>query len=390
MTSWLRRFAAVGLVATAVDVGLAVALLSAGWSVVAADLVALLAAALVASTLHRLVTLRDDPFARWIREPAMFATVVVMAGVVDLVVLATVRTGEGTGADLAAKVMAVMAAAVVRAVAYRFLLFRAVRVDQDQPGLLPLEPGLRRLSLVLPAFREVDRIGPTLERIRHELGPLVGDRREELEVVVVDDGSDDGTAEAAEAAGADRVVRMERNSGKGAAVRAGVRAATGSTIAFTDADLAYGPAQVAELLVLVEAGYDMVVGSRRHTDTRTLVRAGRLREAGGRLVNLATHALLLGQYRDTQCGLKAFRADVARDLFNASTLDGFAFDVELFHLAERWRLSLAEVPVEVEHSERSTVRVVRDGARLVTDLTRIRQRSRRGGYPDRSTTEPPT
>ena len=372
------------------DVGLAVALLSAGWPVAAADLVALLGAALVARTLHRLVTLRDDPFARWIREPAMFATVVVMAGVVDLVVLAAVRTGEGTGADLAAKVTAVLAAAVVRAVAYRFLLFRAVRVDQDQPGLLPLEPGHRRLSLVLPAFREADRIAPTLERIRHELGPLVGDRREELEVVVVDDGSDDGTAEAAEAAGADRVVRMERNSGKGAAVRAGVRAATGSTIAFTDADLAYGPAQVAELLVLVEAGYDMVVGSRRHTDTRTLVRAGRLREAGGRLVNLATHALLLGQYRDTQCGLKAFRADVARDLFNASTLDGFAFDVELFHLAERWRLSLAEVPVEVEHSERSTVRVVRDGARLVADLTRIRQRSRRGGYPDRSTTEPPT
>jgi putative flippase GtrA len=390
VTSWLRRFAAVGVVATAVDVGLAVALLSAGWPVVAADPVALLGAALVARTLHRLVTLRDDPFARWIREPAMFATVVVMAGVVDLVVLATVRTGEGTGADLAAKVTAVMAAAVVRAVAYRFLLFRAVRVDQDQPGLLPLEPGHRRLSLVLPAFREADRIAPTLERIRYELGPLVGDRREELEVVVVDDGSDDGTAEAAEAAGADRVVRLERNSGKGAAVRAGVRAAGGSTIAFTDADLAYGPAQVAELLVLVEAGYDMVVGSRRHTDTRTLVRAGRLREAGGRLVNLATHALLLGQYRDTQCGLKAFRADVARDLFNASTLDGFAFDVELFHLAERWRLSLAEVPVEVEHSERSTVRVVRDGARLVADLIRMRQRSRRGGYPDRSTSGPPT
>ena len=320
MTSWLRRFAAIGLVATAVDIGLAVALLSAGWPVAAADLVALLGAAVVAHTLHRLVTLRDDPFARWIREPAIFATVVIVAGAVDLVVLAVVRSGEGIGADLVAKVTAVVAAAVVRAVAYRFLLFRAVRVDQDQPGLLPPEPGHQRLSLVLPAFREADRIAPTLERIRHELGPLVGDRREELEVVVVDDGSDDGTAEAAEAAGADRVVRMKRNTGKGAAVRAGVRVATGSTIAFTDADLAYGPAQVAELLVLVEAGYDMVVGSRRHTDTRTLVQAGRLREAGGRLVNLATHVLLLGQYRDTQCGLKAFRADVARDLFNASTL----------------------------------------------------------------------
>ena len=171
MTSWLRRFAAIGLVATAVDIGLAVALLSAGWPVAAADLVALLGAAVVAHTLHRLVTLRDDPFARWIREPAIFATVVVVAGAVDLVVLAVVRSGEGTGADLVAKVTAVVAAAVVRAVAYRFLLFRAVRVDQDQPGLLPPEPGHQRLSLVLPAFREADRIAPTLERIRHELGP---------------------------------------------------------------------------------------------------------------------------------------------------------------------------------------------------------------------------
>ena len=114
MTSWLRRFAAVGLVATAVDISLAVALLSAEWPVAVADLVALLGAALVARTLHRLVTLRDDPFARWIREPAMFATVVVMAGVVDLVVLAAVRTGEGTGADLAAKVTAVLAAAELK------------------------------------------------------------------------------------------------------------------------------------------------------------------------------------------------------------------------------------------------------------------------------------
>ena len=110
---------------------------------------------------------------------------------------------------------------------------------------------------------------------------------------------------------------------------------------FTDADLAYGPAQAAALVARVEDGFDMVVGSRRHTDTRTLVRNGRLREIGGRLVNLATHALLLGQYRDTQCGLKAFRSDVARRLFAASTLNGFAFDVELFHLAERWRKRLA-------------------------------------------------
>tara|TARA_Y100000590_G_scaffold216390_1_gene245152 strand:- start:235 stop:546 length:312 start_codon:yes stop_codon:yes gene_type:complete len=99
---------------------------------------------------------------------------------------------------------------------------------------------------------------------------------------------------------------------------------------------------------------------------------------------MATHALLLGHYRDTQCGLKAFRADVAKNLFTASSLNGFAFDVELFHLAERWRLSLIEVPVEVQHSERSTVRVIRDGVRLIVDLVRIRQRSRNGEYPSLS------
>ena len=326
MTSWMRRFAAVGVVATAVDIGLAVALLSTGWPVTVADPIALLAAATVARILHRLVTLPDDPFARWIREPAMFAAVVVIAGVVDLVVLAAIHTGDSSGSDLRAKATAVLAAALVRAVAYRFLLFRAVRVDQGQPRSRPVEPGRPRLSLVVPAFREADRIGATLMRIRHDLGPLIGDHRRDLEVVIVDDGSDDETAEAALSAGADQLIRLEHNSGKGAAVRAGVFAATGSTVSFTDADLAYGPAQMAQLMVLVESGYDMVVGSRKHTDTRTLVRVGRLREAGGRLVNLATHALLLGQYRDTQCGLKAFRADVARDLFEASTLTGFAFN----------------------------------------------------------------
>jgi dolichyl-phosphate beta-glucosyltransferase len=91
-------------------------------------------------------------------------------------------------------------------------------------------------------------------------------------------------------------------------------------------------------------------------------------------------ALLLGQYRDTQCGLKGFRADVARLLFGQSRVDGFAFDVELFHLAERYELSLHEVPVRVAHSERSTVRVARDAARLLVDLVRVRGWAKAGDY----------
>jgi dolichyl-phosphate beta-glucosyltransferase len=156
--------------------------------------------------------------------------------------------------------------------------------------------------------------------------------------------------------------------------------ASGRTIGFTDADLAYAPAQLVRLLTDVEDGWDVVVGSRRHTDTTTLVAARRLREIGGRAINLLTFAVLLGQYRDTQCGLKAMRSDIARLLFAHTQVDGFAFDIELFHLVERYQLSLLEVPVSVENSTRSTVHVVRDAVRLVRDLFRIRWWSKQGRY----------
>ena len=239
-------------------------------------------------------------------------------------------------------------------------------------------PRHRRLSVVVPAFREADRIGVTVRAIRDALESL--DRAGDLEVVVVDDGSDDDTAAQAEAAGADVVVRSSPNRGKGAAVRLGVLAAHGRTVAFTDADLSYAPEQLLVLLDGVEAGWDVVVGSRQHVETRTVVRAGRLREVGGRVINVLTGMVLLGRYRDTQCGLKAMRSDVGRVVFSHSRIDGFAFDVEMFHLIERYRLTLLEVPVEVVNSSRSTVNVARDAALLVRDLFRIRRWGRIGRY----------
>ncbi|MBV8958399.1 MAG: glycosyltransferase, partial [Actinobacteria bacterium] len=195
-----------------------------------------------------------------------------------------------------------------------------------------------------------------------------------------DDGSKDGKADAARAGGADQVIAQPVNRGKGAAVRAGMLVARGRTVAFTDADLAYPPVQLLELLAQVEAGWDMVVGSRRHVDTSTLVKARRLREMSGRLFNAFTLLVLLGQYRDTQCGIKAFRSDVARLLFGHATIDRFAFDVELFHLAERYRLSLTEVPVTLANTTASTVRVGPDAVRMILDLFRIRRAGSRGDY----------
>ena len=257
-------------------------------------------------------------------------------------------------------------------------MFQSVRHDQSVPAHRPPPPGDLRLSVVVPAYREGDRIATTVARIRDELAEV--QRGGGLEIVVVDDGSPDDTAAAARAAGADVVVSYSPNRGKGAAVREGMLAAGGRTVAFTDADLSYAPSQVMALLGAVEDGWDAVVGSRKHTNTMTVVRAGRLREYGGRIVNVFTGVVLLGRYRDTQCGLKAFRNDVGRLIFSHTRVDGFAFDVEVFHLVERYRLTLTEVPVEVENTERSTVHVVRDSTRLLRDLVRIRRLGTLGAY----------
>ena len=250
----------------------------------------------------------------------------------------------------------------------------ATDVVRTEPHARPPAPGDRRLSVVIPAYREGERITAAIERVRTELAPHVA--ASDLEIVVVDDGSGDGTAEAA--AGADLVLVHGVNRGKGAAVRTGMLAACGRTRVFTDADLSYAPAQIVRLLHEVEAGWDIVVGNRYHEDTTTTVPASALREVGGRLVNGATRLVL--RHTDTQCGLKAFRSDVADLVFSLSRVDGFAFDVEIFMLADRYRLSLLEVPVELENSARSTVRVVRDASVLLVDLARIRTAMARGRY----------
>lgn len=235
--------------------------------------------------------------------------------------------------------------------------------------------GQVRLSIVLPSYKE-ERIGDSVERVRSELAHLGGG----LEVVVVDDGSGDETAVTAKAAGADHVVELAVNQGKGGAVRAGMAVTRGRTVAFTDADLSYAPAQIERMLLEVEDGWDVVIGNRHHSETETVAGPSLLRAAGGRVINAATKAVLVGGYQDTQGGLKAFRGDVARTLFDHLVVRGFAFDVEVLFLAERAGLSVREVPVTVENSERSTVHVARDAARLLRDLATIRRTAAAGGY----------
>ncbi len=378
MRSRLRLFAFVGLVATSIDIGLFLLLTGAGdgpRALIVGDVVALGAAAVMSYLLNRTITFRGAVRARWVRTPLAFAATAVVAGLVDV---AGVLTADAAGLSRPiAKVAAVGLAAGVRWTAYRWVLFNEVRRELAERHRRPPQTTGPRLTVVVPAYREEANIATTIESLRAELEPAVG--ADELELLVVDDGSDDATASVAEAAGA-RVIVQPQNRGKGAAVRAGVLAATGRAIVFTDADLAYPPAAVRELLAEIEDGWDMVVGSRRHEETTTLVRARRIRELGGRTINWLTHLVLLGHFRDTQCGIKGFRGDIGRAVFERTTIDGFGFDVELFLIAEQDRLSLHEVPVSVANRQGSSVRLVADSIALLRDLVRIRRMAGWGRY----------
>jgi putative flippase GtrA len=382
MTGRLRRLALVAAVPTAVDVGLLVLLRhELGWVLVLADLTAIAVASLLSYVLHRTVTFRSDPFVRWVRMPGAFVTVAALAALVDVLVLRGLYAAHGftaVGPLVAAKAVAVAAAATLRLALYRAVLLSAVRRSIHVRSDRPAAPGVFRATVVLPALDEAPRIGATIAAVRAALADLHAGGG--VEVVVVDDGSTDGTADAALEGGADQVVVQPHNRGKGAAVRAGVAAARGRTVAFTDADLSYSPDQLVRVITEVEAGWDVAVGNRRHPDTTTVQGAGTVRDLGSRVINLVTMAVLLSRPHDTQCGLKAFRSDVAKAIFALGRVDRFAFDIELLHLVERHELSLTEVPVRLASADRSTVKVVRDGLRLLRDVWRIRHWSATGAY----------
>jgi len=235
------------------------------------------------------------------------------------------------------------------------------------------------VSVIFPAYEAAAVVGDSIAAAVDAV-TAAGIARDDVEIVVADDGSKDGTADAAEEAGADVVLRLSPNKGKGAAVREGMLAASGRARIFTDVDLAYPPHQLPPLLERLEEGWEVVVGSRRHPATREVNAAPALREVGSLLFNLITHFALLGRYRDTQCGLKGFSAPAAVEIFSLTAIDGFAFDVEVLHLAERRKLSLLEVPVVLDHVEASTVRMVPQAVRMLRDVLAIRRKSATGVY----------
>lgn len=238
------------------------------------------------------------------------------------------------------------------------------------------------LSIVVPAYNEAARIGPTLDRLRN----YADESPYALELIIVDDGSTDGTHsilnEAASTLSGLRVLRNRRNRGKGFSVRRGVLAARGRFVLFTDADLS-APIEEADKLLaaLAEEGADAAVGSRALLRELIGVRQPWFRVLAGRVFNIVARVLTGLPLRDTQCGLKLFRRKSTRRAFRMQTVCGFGFDPELLFLIKRLGGKLVEVPVRWNNDSATKVRFLQDSTRMFLDLVAIRWRAFTGKYP---------
>ena len=239
------------------------------------------------------------------------------------------------------------------------------------------------LSVIIPAYNEVVRLGTSLTAVVNYLRQSWPD----AEVIVVDDGSTDGTAPLAReifnSSGNLRtsVISYKSNLGKGRAVRLGLLAARGDVALFSDADLSTPISEAPKLVEPIMNGeFDVTVGSRALDRGLIGTHQPWRREQAGRVFNLAVRLATGLPFWDTQCGFKAFRMSVCRPLVESATVDRFGFDVELLYLAFRAGLRMKEVPVRWDHNEGSKVSLGSDSFRMLNEVVLIRQQARRGVY----------
>ena len=228
------------------------------------------------------------------------------------------------------------------------------------------------ISIIIPAYNEEARIGPTLDRI----GEYINSSGMDYEIIVVDDGSTDNTravvSESARRICGLRLVENRVNRGKGFSVKNGFLNSSGRLVLFSDADLSTPIEELEKFLPEVESGANIVIGSRSLKGSNIIKRQPFYRVLMGKTFNKLVRLLTVSGLVDTQCGFKLFRRGTCEPIFKAQRVERFAFDVELLFLAQKKGLRIAELPVRWINSPQSKVHPVMDSLRMALDLLRIR------------------
>lgn len=234
------------------------------------------------------------------------------------------------------------------------------------------------VSLVVPAYNEQGRLPAALVKLREYLTR----QSFSYEVLVVDDGSRDGTATLVEQAMADfpglRLLR-EPHRGKGHTVRQGMLAAQGRYVMFCDADFSMPVEEVPRFPEALQGPFDIAIGSREVKGARRIGEP-KHRHLMGRVFNLIVRVLAVPGLQDTQCGFKCFTREAAQKVFRLQVIDGFGFDVEVLYVARKLGIGITEVPISWYYSPSSRVDPVRDTLRMLNDVLQVRSNDRRGLY----------
>ena len=235
-------------------------------------------------------------------------------------------------------------------------------------------------SIVIPAYNESARIPAALQQVV----ACVRERAWHAEVIVVNDGSTDRTAEVvrdfARTAPEVRLVENPGNRGKGYSVRAGMLQALGEIVMFTDADLSSPIEEAERLFDAIAAGADIAIGSRWLEKNRQTQRQPLYRQFFGRCFNAVTRLVMGLPFADTQCGFKAFTRHAAQTVFQLQTIERWGFDPEILFIALKRGFRVVEVPVSWGHDERTRMSYIKDGAQMLEEIATIRWNALRGHY----------
>ncbi len=237
-----------------------------------------------------------------------------------------------------------------------------------------------KLSIVIPAYNEGARIENALERVTS----CIVARRWDAEVLVVDDGSKDGTAAIVQRWMNENprlhLIQNPGNKGKGYSVRNGLLQAAGDIVMFTDADLSAPMEEAERLLAALVDGADVAIGSRWMDRTRQTIHQPLYRQFFGRCFNWITRTVMGLPFKDTQCGFKAFKRPAAQMIFRLQTIERWGFDPEILFIARKLKYVIREVPVTWGHDERTRMSYLKDGMKMLEDMARIRANSLAGRY----------
>jgi dolichyl-phosphate beta-glucosyltransferase len=240
------------------------------------------------------------------------------------------------------------------------------------------------LSVVIPAYNEETNIQNTIETLIRILRPLF----DEVEIIVVDDGSIDLTAPKVEVKVRKFIndvnitlIKNGKNRGKGFSIKSGVLSSAGDTVIFIDADLSYDADSIIKIASGVSGETPILIGSRNLPTSEILTHVSLIRFIFGRVFSLLIRLLVLKGIADTQCGLKGFKGELAHKIFPLMTIDGFAFDVEFLYISRKYHYDISMIPVNlVDNRKGSRVNMVVDPVRMVIDLIRIRLNDWAGKY----------